>query len=143
MPFVTRSAIVPYSAAKMYELVNEVESYPEFIPWCCASSDEQKSELDKRATLVFARGVLKTSFTTKNTLTPNKRIEMQLVDGPFRHLRGVWEFSNIGNSGSRVKLELDYELSNRVFKMALEAFFNQIANRLVTAFVRRAEEVYK
>ena len=142
MPLVTRNAIVPYSAAEMYELVNSVEEYPAFVPWCNSSTSEQVSEHQKTATLYFARGALKTSFTTKNTLTPNERVDMELIDGPFRHLHGVWQFTNIDDSGCRVELELDFELSNRVLKLALEAFFNQISDRLVNAFVKRAEQVY-
>ena len=142
MPKVTRNAIVPYSAAQMYELVNAVEDYPAFVPWCSASTSDQISEEQKTATLFFTRGALKTSFTTKNTLTPNECVDMQLVDGPFRHLHGVWKFTNIDDAGCRVELELDFELSNRVLKLALEAFFNQISDRLVNAFVKRAEQVY-
>ena len=143
MPLVTRSAIVPYSAEQMYKLVNTVEEYPAFVPWCNASSSEQISSQEKQATLSFSRGALKTSFTTKNKLTPNESVEMQLVDGPFRHLRGVWTFSNIDNLGSKVELDLDFELSNRVLKLALEKFFNQISERLVNAFVKRADEIYR
>ena len=142
MPQVTRNAIVPYSATQMYELVNAIEDYPVFVPWCSSSASEQVSEEQKIATLFFTRGALKTSFTTKNTLIPNQRVDMQLVDGPFRHLQGVWKFTDIDDSGCRVELELDFELSNRLLKMALEAFFSQISDRLVNAFVRRAEQVY-
>lgn len=126
----------------MYELVNAIEDYPEFVPWCSSSTSEQESAEQKTATLKFTRGALNTSFTTKNLLTPNERVDMQLVDGPFRHLHGVWKFTNINDSGCRVELELDFELSNRVLKLALEAFFNQITDRLVNAFVQRAEQVY-
>ena len=73
---------------------------------------------------------------------PDECIDMQLEDGPFRHLHGVWRFTNIDDAGCRVELELDFELSNRVLKLALEAFFNQISDRLVNAFVKRAEQVY-
>lgn len=143
MPLVSRSAIVPYSAAQMYDLVNAIEDYPAFVPWCSASESEHESAEQKTATLFFTRGALKTSFTTRNVLTPNKRVDMQLVDGPFRRLQGVWKFSDIDDAGCRVELDLDFELSNRVLKFALEAFFNQISDRLVNAFVKRAEQVYQ
>lgn len=142
MPSVTRNAIVPYSATQMYELVNAVDEYPEFVPWCSASTSDQISQEQKTATLFFSRGALKTSFTTKNNLTPYERVDMELVDGPFRHLHGVWKFTDIDDCGCRVELQLDFELSNRVLKLALEAFFNQISDRLVNAFVKRAENVY-
>ena len=142
MPLVSRSAIVPYSAAQMYDLVNAIEDYPMFVPWCSASEFELESLQVKRATLFFARGALKTSFTTRNTLKKNKQIDMQLVEGPFRHLNGGWKFSDINDDGSKVELELEFELSNRVIRLALESFFNQISDRLVSSFVKRAEEVY-
>ena len=142
MPSVSRSAIVPFSAMQMYDLVNGIDDYPAFVPWCSDSYSEQQSTHQKRATLFFKRGAIKTSFTTSNTLTENKQIDMQLLDGPFRHLHGVWIFSDIDDSGSKVELELDYELSNSVIKLALEPLFNQIANRLVNAFVNRAEQIY-
>ena len=128
---------------QMYDLVNGVEDYPAFIPWCCASSSEQLSEYEKKASLSFARGAIKTSFTTKNTLFPNEKIEMELLDGPFRHLYGIWTFNDIESSGSRVELDLEFELSNRIFKLTLEKLFNQISDRLVTAFVKRAEQIYR
>ena len=142
MPFVTRSALVPYSAAQMYDLVNAIEDYPVFVPWCHASEFKQESPCVKQATLHFARGALKTSFTTRNTLSENKQIDMQLVNGPFRHLQGAWKFSDIDSNGSKVELDLEFELSNRVIKLALEPLFNQISDRLVSSFVKRAEEVY-
>ncbi len=143
MPSVKRNALVPYSAKQMYDLVNAVEDYPAFIPWCCASSSEHLSENEKQASLSFARGALKTSFTTKNTLIPSDEIEIELLNGPFRHLHGMWKFVDIDNAGSRVELELEFELSNQILKLTLETLFHQITDRLVTAFVKRAEQVYE
>ena len=95
MSTVNRSALVPYSAAQMYALVNDIETYPEFVPWCSKSAVKIISNTEKEATLFFARNPIKTSFTTKNTLTPNQLIDMQLVDGPFSRLQGVWRFVDI------------------------------------------------
>ena len=143
MSTVSRSALVPFSAAQMYVLVNAIEDYPKFVPWCANSSSQELSATEKQATLHFARNPIKTSFTTKNTLMPNRKIDMQLVDGPFSQLQGTWQFEDIDESGSRVLLDLEFELSNRMLKMALESFFNQVCDRLVNAFVSRANEIYK
>lgn len=143
MSSVSRSAIVPYSAAQMYALVNDIESYPEFVPWCSKSTSKSISENQKEAALYFSRGAVKTSFTTRNTLLINESIDLDLVDGPFSQLHGSWKFIDIDGDGSRVQLDLDFELSSRMLKIALESFFNQICDRLVTSFVQRANDIYR
>ncbi|MEM8843721.1 MAG: type II toxin-antitoxin system RatA family toxin [Pseudomonadota bacterium] len=142
MGSVSRSALVPYSAKQMFKLVNDIDCYPEFVPWCVKSTSELLSEKQKQATLHFARGAIKTSFTTQNELEDGERIDMQLIDGPFKHLHGDWKFIEIEGHGSRVQLDLEFELSNRMLKLALEAFFNQICDRLVNSFVERADQIY-
>ena len=143
MSVVSRSAIVPFSAAQMYALVNDIESYPEFVPWCSSSTSQILSATQKQASLYFSRGAIKTSFTTKNTLTPDQAIQLELVDGPFSHLHGDWTFTDIDDNGSRVQLDLEFEISSRMLKIALESFFSQICDRLVNSFVQRANEVYR
>lgn len=143
MSVVSRSALVPYTATQMYALVNDIESYPEFVPWCSRSTSEMLSSSQKRASLFFSRGAIKTSFTTKNTLNPDQEIKLELVDGPFSHLQGDWTFTDIDDSGSRVQLDLEFEISSRMLKLALESFFNQICDRLVNSFVQRANDVYR
>ena len=142
MPNINRSALVPYSAAQMYALVNQVEHYPEFVPWCVASDSSMLTENEQRASLNFSKGAVRTAFTTLNTLTEGARVDMQLVDGPFKQLQGCWRFEDIADSGSSVSLELQFELSNRMLKFALEGLFKQITDRLVMAFVARAGVVY-
>ena len=143
MSTISRSALVPYSAEQMYALVNNIEDYPNFVPWCSRSTEQQLSATEKQASLYFSRGAIKTSFTTKNTLTPSQKIQLELVDGPFSQLRGYWQFADIDDNGSRVQLDLEFELSNRMLKIALESFFSQICDRLVNSFVQRANEVYR
>ena len=143
MSSISRSALVPYSAAQMYALVNDIESYPEFVPWCSKSTSKEISSNEKEAALFFSRGAIKTSFTTRNTLFAEERIELKLVDGPFSQLQGIWQFVDINSEGSRVQLDLDFELSSRMLKMALESFFSQVCDRLVNSFVQRANHVYK
>ncbi len=142
MSIVSRSALVPFSAAQMYALVNNIEDYPKFVPWCSNSTAQDLSPTEKKATLHFSRGAIKTSFTTKNTLTAAQEIQLELVDGPFSHLKGDWRFTDIDDNGSRVQLDLEFEISNRMLKIALESFFSQICDRLVNSFVQRANEVY-
>ncbi len=143
MSVVSRNALVPFSAAQMYTLVNNIEDYPLFVPWCSNSTEKVISATQKQATLYFSRGAIKTSFTTRNTLTHNQAIQLELVDGPFSRLQGHWSFIDIDDNGSRVQLDLEFELSNRMLKIALESFFSQICDRLVTSFVQRAGQVYK
>lgn len=143
MPRMSRSALVPYTAEQMYQVVNDTQDYPSFVPWCDQSEYQMLGNQEKQATLHFSRGAIKTSFTTRNTLSEGESIAMELVDGPFRKLHGVWRFTEIEDLGSRVELSLEFELSNPVLKLALESFFNQICDRLVSSFVERAEQVYK
>ena len=142
MPTISRSALVPHSAAQMYAIVNDVEHYPEFVPWCSGSEFKMLADNQKQATLHFSRGTIKTAFTTRNTLTEGEIIAMQLLDGPFKQLHGAWTFTDIDDIGSRVELVLQFELSNPMLKIALEAFFNQLCDRMVSSFVERARQLY-
>ena len=143
MPTISRSALVPHSAAQMYAIVNDVEHYPEFVPWCSGSEFKMLADNQKQATLHFSRGTIKTAFTTRNTLTEGEIIAMQLLDGPFKQLHGAWTFTDIDDIGSRVELALQFELSNPMLKVALEAFFfNQLCDRMVSSFVERARQLY-
>ena len=142
VPTINRSALVPHNAKQMYDIVNHVEHYPSFVPWCCGSEYKILSDQQKQATLHFSRGAIKTAFTTINTLTEGEMIAMQLQDGPFKQLHGAWTFTDIDEVGSRVELSLQFELSNPMFKAALEAFFNQVCDRMVSSFVERARQVY-
>lgn len=142
MTTVSRTALVPYSAAQMYRLVNDVEAYPEFLPWCTKALVLYRDEDQVKANIQFSKGGIATSFTTRNRLQKNKMIEVQLVDGPFRHLQGFWRFENLGDAGSRVVLDMDFELANALLRVTLGPIFNQVTNTLVDAFVRRAKQVY-
>ena len=143
MSLIKRSALVNYSAAEMYELVNDVNSYAKFLPWCRSSAVLNDSDTEMRATVEIAKGVLNKSFTTQNQLTKNSRIEMLLVDGPFRQLSGFWLFEPLKTDGAcKVNLELDFEFDNNMMSIAAKPIFTQIANSLVDAFCKRATEVY-
>lgn len=142
MPVINRSALVLYSPAEMYSLVNDVDAYPEFLPWCKSARVLSRDEDEVRASLELARGGFEKSFTTCNRLQKNKMIEMRLVEGPFRHLEGFWRFEPLGEQASKVSLDLDFEFSNKLVGLALGPIFNQIANTLVDSFCKRAIDVY-
>ena len=114
MQLVERSALVTYTAAQMFALVNDVARYPEFLPWCTDARVEDGAAGERIATLKVARGVLRTEFTTRNTLRQDEQIQMKLLHGPFRDLQGEWRFEPIGSRGSRVHFRVEFEFKNRV-----------------------------
>lgn len=142
MQLVERSALVTYSAAQMFALVNDVQRYPEFLPWCVAAQVHDVSATERAATLRVARGVLKAEFTTRNLLTLGKRIQMHLTQGPFRDLNGEWRFDDIGAAGSKVQFRVEFEFKNRLTAAAFNAVFESLCGSIVDAFATRARKVY-
>jgi ribosome-associated toxin RatA of RatAB toxin-antitoxin module len=142
MQVVERSALVTYTAAQMFALVNDVVRYPEFLPWCVAARVEDVSASERIAALKVARGVLRTEFTTRNTLEQDAAIHMQLMHGPFRNLTGEWRFEPIGTRGSRVHFRVEFEFKNRLSASAFNAVFESLCGTIVDAFVLRAQAVY-
>jgi ribosome-associated toxin RatA of RatAB toxin-antitoxin module len=127
----------------MYTLVNDVESYPQFLPWCRSGRVIDSSETEMTASIEIAKGVLNRSFTTHNRLEPPHRIELELVDGPFRKLQGEWKFDKLRTENAcKVSLHLVFEFDNSMMSLAARPIFTQIANSLVDAFCKRAVEVY-
>ena len=124
----------------MYALINDIERYPEFVPWCAAARIESRKEAEVVATLNIKRGPLRAEFTTRNLLEPDRRVLMQFVSGPFRVLEGLWTLTPLGELGCRVELEMRFEFSNRVSGALFEPMFEDTAASLVDAFVRRARE---
>ena len=142
MAVVNKSALVPYRATEMYALVADVEHYPEFLPWCADATVHYRRGREVRASLVIARGPIRKSFTTLNRMTSRQSIELQLVDGPFKHLHGRWDFTACGDDGCRVALQLDFAFSTGVLQKLLNPLFSEIANSMVDAFCKRAEQIY-
>ncbi len=142
MTTISRSALVPHSAEQMYELVSDVDSYHEFLPWCRESFVSKRTEDEMTGTIVIAKGGLERSFTTLNRLQRGKMMEMRLIEGPFRHLEGFWRFQALRDDACKVSLDLEFEFSNRLMTMAFGRIFTQIANTLVDAFVKRADQLY-
>jgi len=140
MSIVARSALVNHSAQQMFALVSEIESYPEFLPWCDAARVSERGAGRTVAALrINFRGVKK-EFTTENLDRPNERIDMKLVSGPFRRLEGSWRFTALSEKACKVELNLRYELAGSALDKLVGAVFDEIANSLVDAFARRADQ---
>lgn len=142
MQTISRSAIVPYSAEQMYGLVNDIKSYPEFLPWCKSSRVLSEDEDEVRAELELSKGALHKTFATVNRLQHGKMIEMRLLEGPFKHLEGFWRFTALEENASKVSLDMAFEFQSRILTITIGPMFNQIANSLVDAFTHRASQVY-
>ena len=142
MASISKSALVGHSASDMYQLVDDIEAYPEFLPWCRSATVHSRDEDEVRASIEISHGALHKSFTTCNRLQRDKMIEMQLVEGPFRHLHGFWRFSSLGEAACKVSFDLEFEFSSRVVAMVAEPIFGQITSSLVDAFCRRADKLY-
>ena len=143
MKKVSRSALVPYSAEQMFDVVNDVAAYAEFLPWCTGSeviSDENDLMV---ACLVIARGGLKRSFTTKNLHQRPKCIQMELVKGPFSALSGLWQFTQLGDDGCRIAMDLKFGFDSSLMNMTLAGVFSVAADTMVNAFCERAEYLYE
>lgn len=142
MPQVRRSALVSFSAKQMYDLVNDVDSYPEFLPGCSGSKIlEQSTDAMKASVDVSKAGISKT-FTTLNRLTQDTVILMELVDGPFKSLKGGWYFTVLDDSACKVELKLDFEFSSKLIELAFGKVFSELTNNMVSAFTQRAKQVY-
>ena len=142
MQVVERSAIVAYTPAQMFDLVNAVPRYPEFLPWCVGAGVEVLSESELLAAVKVARGPVRMDFTTRNILQKDEQIIMQLIEGPFRHLSGRWRFAPIGDRGSRVQFRVEFEFKNRLSASAFNAVFEALCGTIIDAFVVRAQSIY-
>lgn len=142
MAQVDRSALVLHTAEQMFDLINDVERYPEFLPWCAKTEVVSRSDDAVVATLYLAKAGLKYSFTTRNQLKRPVQMTLELVEGPFSSLVGVWEFKVLSDEACKVSLNLQFEFSGKIAAMAMGKVFNQVATTLVDAFVSRADEIY-
>lgn len=141
MSIVKKSKSVKYSCAQMYDLVNNVEQYAEFLPFCAQSTVHHRDEDEVQATLVISAAGAHKSFTTRNLLQLNKMIEIRLVDGPFNHLEGFWRFDE-HEEGCTVSFDLEFSFAGRMFSMLLGPVFEQVMDKIVDAFCDRAEAIY-
>ena len=141
MTQIHRSALVARPAPLMFALINDVAAYPRRFEWCDASQVIEQDAQMQLARLDLRLGGLRTSFTTRNALYPTERIEMALVDGPFRALTGTWRFTPLGDTGSKVELLMDFEVAGKLVGSALALGFQRLADRMVSDFVRAAGSV--
>lgn len=142
MPSISRSALVPYTPEQMFKVVDDVDHYSEFLPWCGASEELDRKENSVKGSVTIVKGAVNKKFVTLNEFQRYSVIEMKLVEGPFKQLHGYWRFDDLNGEACKISLDLDFEFSNRLVSFAIGPIFNQIANTLVDAFVARAKDVY-
>lgn len=141
MKKISRSALVEHSAALMYRLVGDIEAYPAFLPWCAEAEVLERGAEATHARLTAALGSLRQSFTTRNVSRPGESIEMHLVEGPFRRFEAAWRFHAMAPDASKVEFSLEYEFASRTLGKLFEPLFGRIADTMVDAFIRRADQV--
>jgi len=141
MPIVRKSAIVAQAPEVMFALVEDVERYPEFLPWCAATHVYERTEHTIRARLDIAYKGLRTHVTTRNAKEAPHCMTLELVDGPFHHFHGEWRFTPLGQAGCRAELTLDYQLASAALQLLLGRVFEHVADTLVERFVERAESL--
>lgn len=142
MAKVEKTVLIEHSAEQMFDLVDHVENYPEFLPWCNQTQTKFRDEKKTVATLYINYHSVKSHFTTENEKEIPFRMKIRLVDGPFRRLEGEWSFKPLAEKACKIEFRLSYEFSSKIFEKVIGSVFSQITNSLVDAFVRRADEVY-
>lgn len=142
MAVVHKSVLLGYSAEQMFALVDSIEDYPKFLPWC-GETEVRKREGNKVVALMTINyhGV-KQTFSTENINTPPTSINMVLLEGPFRHLNGTWSFKPLRDDACKIEFDLEYEFSSKILEQLIGPVFNMIANSFVDSFCKRAEAVY-
>lgn len=142
MAEVSKTVLIEFTPAQMFELVERCEDYPKFLPWCSGTEVHERTEEKTVATLNVNYHGIKTHFTTENRKVAPHELHLRLRDGPFRHLEGGWFFHPLGETACKIEFRLHYEFEHRLLEKALGPVFNHIANTFVDAFVKRAGQVY-
>jgi ribosome-associated toxin RatA of RatAB toxin-antitoxin module len=142
MHSIERSVLVPYSAAQMFDLVANVEKYPDFMPWCGGSAVSERDEHGMKASVTISMAGLRQTFTTQNTHTYPTLIELELIDGPFSALHGRWEFVPLSDEACKVVFTLRYAFSSRMLEKLVGPIFNRVANSFIDSFSKRADVCY-
>jgi ribosome-associated toxin RatA of RatAB toxin-antitoxin module len=143
MKRITRSAIVEHAASAMYALVEDIESYPEFLPWCREARVRERGPRRTVATLAVGLRGLRYEFTTENTNRLHEAIDLQLLSGPFRHFAAHWRFGALGARAARIEFAMEYQFAGALVSRALGPLFESIADTMVDAFKRRADSLYE
>ena len=143
MSHIAREAIVPYTCRQMYDLVTDVANYPEFISWCNSVDSEVLDVNSVKVRLgIHYKKAVNLSFTTINTNTPDRSIEMKLANGPFSRLSGHWYFKPLGETGCKIVFQLDYEFNKSLKNLLVKRIFNEVSASLLDAFRTRAQQKY-
>ncbi|MDX8126645.1 type II toxin-antitoxin system RatA family toxin [Methylomonas sp. BW4-1] len=139
---VQKSALVKFSAKQMFDLVDDIESYPKFLPWCSGSKILKREGNIVEGQIDIAKAGFHKSFTTRNKIDQGGRIQISLLDGPFSSLEGFWSFMPLREDASKISLDLEFEISGMLANLAFGPVFNQICNTMVTSFTQRAKALY-
>jgi ribosome-associated toxin RatA of RatAB toxin-antitoxin module len=143
MPEIKRSALMPYSAQIMYDIVNDVERYPEFLPWCGGARLEHADEHSLQAAILMQAVGLNHWFTTRNTMVAGESIDISLVEGPFSRLDGSWRFTPINAEGCKIEFVMNFEIKHGFAAAIITPAFARIANTLVESFCNRARQLHE
>jgi len=139
---IDKTALVMHSAERMFHLVNDIDRYPEFLPWCSGAEVVEEGEGLRKASLDISKGGMHHRLTTRNRVREPESIEISLADGPLKSLTGHWHFLSLNDSACKVVLTLEFEFSGSLSRMAFGPVFKYMANTMVDAFCRRADEIY-
>jgi len=139
---ISRSALLPYSAQQMYNIVNDIRAYPQFLKWCKESQIISETSNDVVAKLLIKYSKLNFEFTTKNTNTQNQSIKLSLVDGPFNELHGEWRFDALNENACKVSLELQFDFKQKITKHIMAKVFSNLVSTQIEAFKDRANDLY-
>ncbi len=142
MHTVQRSVLVPYNCAQMFDLVADVEKYPQFLPWCGGAEVHHQDEEGMKASITISIAGIKQTFTTQNDHDYPNAITVKLVDGPFSHLTGLWRFQALSEDACKVIYTMEYAFSNRALEMVVGPVFNRIATSFIDSFTQRAQDCY-
>jgi ribosome-associated toxin RatA of RatAB toxin-antitoxin module len=142
MHVLKRTALVPYSDKQMFELVNNIEDYPQFLPWCHTSRIISRTEKEVIAELEIRWKGIHKSFTTRNILYPNERMDIVLVTGPLAHLDASWRFVPLDEKACKIALDMEFDFTHSFMDLLFQPIFQHIANTFVDAFCNRAKELY-
>lgn len=142
MTVIHKSALVKFSAQQMFDLVDDVEAYPQFLPWCGGARILKREDDFFEAELLIAKAGFHKTFSTRNRIDQGGKMTISLLNGPFSHLDGVWNFMPLREDASKISLDLEFEMSGMLASLAFGAVFNQICNTMVSSFTTRAKQVY-
>lgn len=142
MTSINRSALLPYRAQQIYDLVNDIESYPAFMDGCVGAEVLRREDSVVEARLDLSKGGIRQSFSTRNYLEEHRAIRLELLDGPFDRFHGSWVFKPLGEAACKVSLQLEFSASNAILGMAASRLFDKVTNNLVDALAQRARHVY-